>query len=314
VSEAHDLPASFTHEALLYDGEDDLLAQLVPTIRRAAEAGDPVLVVMAEPRLVRLRHALERAADRIETADMAVLGRNPGRIISAWQDFVARHAAHGGPLLGVGEPIGPDRNADELEECHRHEALLNVAFGAGRRWHLVCPYDRSALAADVVERAGCTHPVLVSDGCRTPGTAEMADPFAGHLGEPDGPLRELAFDGRRLAEVRRFVGWAGFEAGLTARRVTELVLVVSELAANSVIHGGGRGRLRTWRDGDRLAVEIRDRGTIRNPLTGRLRAMGERGRGVWLANQLCDLVQIRSGSGETVIRVQVATGEPPQAA
>jgi hypothetical protein len=30
------------------------------------------------------------------------------------------------------------------------------------------------------------------------------------------------------------------------------------------------------------------------------------GRGLWLANQLCDLVQIRSGAGGTRVRLQMA--------
>ena len=30
------------------------------------------------------------------------------------------------------------------------------------------------------------------------------------------------------------------------------------------------------------------------------------GRGLWLANQLCDLMQIRSGSGGTRVRLQMA--------
>jgi hypothetical protein len=33
----------------------------------------------------------------------------------------------------------------------------------------------------------------------------------------------------------------------------------------------------------------------------------ESGRGLWLVNQLCDLVQIRSGPSGTTIRVHMAT-------
>jgi hypothetical protein len=34
------------------------------------------------------------------------------------------------------------------------------------------------------------------------------------------------------------------------------------------------------------------------------------GRGLWLTNQLCDLVQIRSGDAGTVVRAHVLAGQP----
>ena len=44
------------------------------------------------------------------------------------------------------------------------------------------------------------------------------------------------------------------------------------------------------------------------PLAGRLRPppTQEGGRGLWLANQLCDLVQIRSRPGRTTVRLRAA--------
>jgi len=95
-------------------------------------------------------------------------------------------------------------------------------------------------------------------------------------------------------------------AGLGARPRADLVLAASELAANSIAHGGGSGTLRAWREADRLLVEFEDAGWIEEPLVGRRRPAitQEGGRGLWLANQLCDLVQIRSGSTGTTVRLQ----------
>jgi anti-sigma regulatory factor (Ser/Thr protein kinase) len=66
--------------------------------------------------------------------------------------------------------------------------------------------------------------------------------------------------------------------------------------------------LHVWRDGDRLLVEVEDRGSIAEPLIGRLRPVPAQvgGRGLWLANQFCDLVQIRSGSTGTAVRLRKA--------
>ncbi len=80
---------------------------------------------------------------------------------------------------------------------------------------------------------------------------------------------------------------------------------MDELASNSIRHGGGVGLLRCWREADTLLCEVHDAGQIEAPLVGRSRPTPEArcGRGVWLVNQLCDLVQIRSAAAGTVVRV-----------
>jgi anti-sigma regulatory factor (Ser/Thr protein kinase) len=86
------------------------------------------------------------------------------------------------------------------------------------------------------------------------------------------------------------------------------VLGVNELATNSVRHGGGRGSATLWREHDVLICEVRDRGRIDAPLAGRVEpaAQDVRGRGLWLANQICDLIQIRSVPEGTQARAHVA--------
>jgi anti-sigma regulatory factor (Ser/Thr protein kinase) len=77
------------------------------------------------------------------------------------------------------------------------------------------------------------------------------------------------------------------------------------------MHGGGGGTLRLWSEGDDLLAEVEDQGLIEEPLVGHLRPeiSQEGGRGLWLANQLCDLVQIRSGVGGTRVRLHVVARE-----
>jgi anti-sigma regulatory factor (Ser/Thr protein kinase) len=108
-----------------------------------------------------------------------------------------------------------------------------------------------------------------------------------------------------LAAVRARVRGCAREAGLGEDRTADLVLAVTELATNSVRHGGGGGRLRTWRESDALVVDVADRGHVADPLAGRRTPplTEEGGRGLWLANQLCDLVQLRSGPDGTLVRV-----------
>jgi anti-sigma regulatory factor (Ser/Thr protein kinase) len=125
---------------------------------------------------------------------------------------------------------------------------------------------------------------------------------------PPEEATSFEFDRTGLAEVRRRVEKIAEAAGLGQRATADLVLAASELAANSVAHGGGAGILRVWREDDRLVLDFEDAGWISEPLAGRLRpAVTQKGgRGLWLANQLCDLVQIRSSAAGTTVRLQVA--------
>ena len=158
----------FHHEALLYAGEADFLAGTVPFVRAGVDGDEPVLVVLGPRHTAWLREALGADADAVTFADMLAVGDNPARIIPAWQSFVDAHA--GRPIRGVGEPVWPGRSPSELVECHRHEALLNVAFAETPGFQLLCPYDTEGLDSDVVAVAHDTHPHV--GGSPSPGYHE----------------------------------------------------------------------------------------------------------------------------------------------
>src|SRR5918911_557200 len=115
----------FRHEALLYTGEDELVTATSSFVRAGVAAGEPALVVVGARKIDLLREALGDDGSEVYFADMGVVGRNPARIIPAWREFVGAHAAPGVRLRGIGEPVAPGRDADELVESQRHESLLN---------------------------------------------------------------------------------------------------------------------------------------------------------------------------------------------
>lgn len=296
----------FSHEALLYRGHDDLVRHLVTFLRDGIASGEPALVVLPHPKLDAVRHALGDDADQVQFADMDRVGANPGRIIPAWRAFVDAHP--GRRLRGVGEPINPQRLGAELRECHRHEALLNVALEDSDLW-LLCPYDVTTLDTRVVDDACRTHPVLRSERGITASehytAVDRRLPFADALPEPVTTVVDVAFEG--LPDVRAAVATAAIDAGLEAHRAGDLVIAVNEIATNSLRHGGGAGRLRIWSEEPWLVCEVRDTGLIAEPLAGRRQPMpdSEGGRGLWMANQLCDLVQLESSPAGTAVRLHV---------
>src|SRR4051812_14044000 len=112
----------FRHQALLYEGEDGFLDGTLPFVRDGIDAGEPVFVVVAAAKLQALQERLGPTPPTVRFADMSEVGRNPACIIPAWREFVDAYRGTDRRLRGIGEPIGPERNAAELVECHRHEA------------------------------------------------------------------------------------------------------------------------------------------------------------------------------------------------
>ncbi|HSE71338.1 MAG TPA: sensor histidine kinase [Nocardioidaceae bacterium] len=296
----------FRHEAALYSGLDGLVDTVVPFVRAGLAHGEPVLVALLPDRLKAVTEELGDDAERVETVNMAELGANPARIIPEWRRFVG-HAADAGPFRGVGEPIWAGRRPVEIEECRLHEALLNTAFDDGPPWQLMCPYDEESLPDSVIEGAIRTHPVVSGDSDAGIGYDGQHGPeqFTVPLTHLPEDTYDFEFGPGDLSGLRGIVSRLGHEAGLDRDRTDDLVLAAHELATNSIIHGGGAGRLRAWREPEAFVVDIRDAGVIVDPLVGRelSLSMEENGRGVWMANQLCDLVQVRSNESGTAVRL-----------
>ena len=194
--------------------------------------------------------------------------------------------------------------------------VLNVAFDDPEFW-LLCPYDTASLGPAVIDTARRNHPFLCEDGVSQtsgsfPGSEVLAARFDVPLPDPPPGAAAFDFNKENLSDLRSLVALCARKAGLSEDRSVELVLAVNEIATNSLIHGGGRGSLLAWSVPGGFVCDIRDKGDIADPLVGRRRpsAFHDGGRGLWLANQLCELVQIRvdpRGNGRQVARSPVLT-------
>jgi hypothetical protein len=283
---------------------------MVPFVEDGLAADEPVMVALIPEHLGWVRDGLGPAADQVTWVDMVELGRNPARIIPAWQQFLDSKSGRHRPVRGIGEPIWPGRSDDELIECQLHEALLNVAVDPELPFWLVCPYDVEQLSPAVVEEAHRSHPVIVeadsySGSSRYVGRAHVDSMFAAELSELTAEPFEMTYRDGSLTRLLAYARLEFYVAGFSAEQAASLAAAIQRLALGSLHRGAAEGRLRIWDEPGAIVCEVADDVLVTDPLLGRRIPQEEDHDGLWLANQLCDLVQLRSTHGGTTIRVHV---------
>ncbi len=308
MPDANPADEGFQHLAFLYRSSQEYEATLLPFIRGGLARSEPVFVAVPGPASEMLRDQLGQSSGQVVFGDMASMGLNPARIIPAVRAFVDEHP--GRRVRYVGEPAWPARSAEELRETARHEALINRAF-SGMAATILCPYDAAALSSSAVADARRTHPVLLRRGVRQ-ASREYRGPHGlppgcdSPLSEPPSRAAKVRYAGN-LRAIRDLVASHAVQAGLTAGRTADLVLAVGEIAANTLRHTRAGGTLYVWRTPDSLICQIHDQGRITDPLAGRRRpaldVLG--GQGLWVVNQVCDLVELRSGRAGTTVRLHM---------
>jgi anti-sigma regulatory factor (Ser/Thr protein kinase) len=302
----------FQHVLYPYDGQHAFVAGALAYIEAALSDGAVVLLAVDERKKELLRAELPRtgATGRVTFLDTATVGRNPGRMIPAWQAWVAERSADGSPVHAIGESQWNGRTAGETAELRYHEWLLNRAFAHSPMWWLLCPYDTTTVGREELARARRCHPLVLRNGRQEEGAEYGDEPFAFEaLPSPCGPGQDLTFGFGDLAAVREAVTSCAGRSGMQGARLRELLIACTEVASNSLRYGGGGGTLRMWAEGSSMICEFHDSGYLSDPLVGRIRPVPDQlgGRGMWLVQQLCDLVQIRSDpQAGTTIRLHMA--------
>jgi anti-sigma regulatory factor (Ser/Thr protein kinase) len=298
-----------THDALLYRNTDEYVEGVLAFLEAGLSARDPLFVAVPASHIELLRPRLPADVDGVQFADMTAVGRNPACIIPAIAQFLDAHPAS--RVRFVGEPIWPGRSPAEICEATRHEAMLNTVFGA-TDVDILCPYDVTGLDPATVADAWRTHPTVIDQtGRRESATyenpARMYDPADPLLPPAPEEVEAVQIQPGALPLLRDAVRTFAREVGLAADATRDLVLAANEIATNTLMHTTGPGSLRIWRSPTNVICEIRDGGHIADPLAGRHRPAvdGARGRGLWMANHLCDLVQLRSTEGGTVVRLSM---------
>lgn len=298
------------HQALLYDSAEQFLAAALPFVSDGLSRGDAIVAVTSEEHSALLRQHLG-SVDGVSYVPQSSWFDAPGRTLASYYRHIDSLADRHDCLRVIGEPQWSGRDETETNEWGRYEAVVNVALASSPVW-LMCGYDSRTLPAQIVEDARRTHPELAV-GTTTEPSATYADPAAYYAASnrpleppPERGVEWLPFD-EDPSPVRAFLARHTTTLGLPPARFDDFVLAVNEVATNAIRHGGGRGEARLWRSGQRLICEISDTGTVEDTFLGFLRSdpSAENGHGLWIARQLCDLLEIRTQGPGTRVRLHM---------
>ena len=238
---------SYRHEAFMWRDADDYASVLTPFVEEGLGAGEAVMVVVVRRHANWLRESLGSQARKVKFVDMAKLGRNPARIIPAWQKFVDQHSGYGRPVRGIGEPIWAGRRPEEILECQLHEALLNVAVDPKIPLWLICPYDLGGLDPSIISEAHRSHPAVM-EGDRYHGNAQYGGRehveamVSAELPELDGEPKEYSFTSEAVDRVFNIVTLDVYGSGLWSDKVTDLAATSRRLATCSCAAAPAKGR------------------------------------------------------------------------
>jgi anti-sigma regulatory factor (Ser/Thr protein kinase) len=300
------MPDPARHEALPYQGATEFLPSCLSLAEDAQSRDQRLILLAAEARLADIREALGANGDDLTYVATDRHVRNPSRITTLLDSVQA--TGNGRRSVAITDWGLPGRSGAVFAETQLAESLLNIV--ALRAWPLdvVCLYDATLLDGGGLAGIRRVHPFVRGEPDNAEYQPELATAlFAEVLGAgPDGS-ETLEVGPQDLSRVRRLVRAFGVAHGLPADRVEDLVIAANEIVTNSVRHGGGSGRMTLWEQAESVVCEVVDTGHITDPLAGRLapRPDAPSGRGLWLANHLCDLVQVRSSPAGTVVRLYV---------
>lgn len=301
------------HAAGFFATPEDLVEQALPIVAGAVERREPVALAVRPATERTLRAALGAPAGVVTLVRPTEPGAESGQTIAAQRARELRElvAESGSAVVVTEHDTGLD--GDDGGFWTELDAAVNVAM-ADLPVSLTCFFPELPLHQQILEGARFNHRHLLVGGelrhnpdHRCPrdvlGVRPASAPVL--LGPPD---LQVTFSAWQLHEVRAAVEEAVLAVDYGVSRAEDVVLAVNEVATNAVEHGTREAMLLVWTSRGGVVCEIHDTGTLRDPLPG-LKAphpSEPRGRGVWIARQLCDVLHVWADDDGTHVRLRAA--------
>lgn len=297
------------HDAFVYSSREEFLAGTMPFLEEGIERGEPILAAPTHANAGLLKETLGKRSKAVDWAENSESHRTVERL-GIFLHYIDRQLDGGATRIRLlGEPCWPSNGGPGVDEWKRYESFLNVALAPHPVW-LVCPYDGTRLAPDIVEDCVRTHPIVGYGDDRGP-SAEYVEPadFSERLDRlplprPPADAVDGYFDSASAA--RRFVAEQGKAAGLSVDVLKDAELAASEVASNVFRYAADVARVRAWVSDHTFVCDIDDTGRgIHDPFPGYAvpEPTAQNGRGLMMARRLADVVQVRTTPTGAVVRL-----------
>ena len=301
----------FFHETGYYGSDDDFLALTLPFVEGGLTAGEPTVIALDERNHGLLAGALEADIERVTVLPASDQYARPAATITLFRELFGGFVADGAAQVRIVGDVPHPGTGASWEPWARYEATANLAYDDFPVWGL-CPYDTRTTPAHVLDEVARTHPHVATHGPGHAANPSFEDPAAFLATRPPAPPDPIevaapaaVLVGPTPKAARAAVADVAAGTGLDAERVNGLVLALSEVVTNAVVHGAAPVTVRAWPDEGRMHVTVTDTGPgPDDPFVGLLHRPGPEsigGHGLWFAHQLCHQVTMaRHASGFTV--------------
>jgi len=308
----------FAHVGALYSSDEQLRDLLSPYLADALRRREHLLVVISAAAERVLRDALGGDADRIQWGGAGLAYNRLGRMFASFGDYLGERYRAGLPTRVVGEPAS-DISHDRLSQYLRYVSMACEVYGRYESPMLFL-WDERRYPPEVLAHVRAVHPRLLGGGGMTINT-EYREPIdyltANATSAPAAPV-DLDLDvhlesADGLAELRRRLRSWGATTELSDGDTDDIVIAVDEIATNSLEHGQPPARVRGWSTADAVFVRVDDHGRTGIPATtGYVRppTNARRGRGIWMARHLADVLTTHNSPAGTTVAMRFPRSMP----
>lgn len=304
------------HAVGFYGSDREFLEMSVPFCEAGIAAGEPTLVGVF-PRQAELLRSVLANSDKLVFASHDEQYPHPPGALEALRTAWYDHTDGMTPMRLVGELLpseGLDRDTWVRYEAAVNQELSDIPVRA------MCLFDVDGLCDAVRAELEQVHPVIVTTEGEHQPNPHYQPPrtfMANRLQVVSDPLEAhpaaIDLTDPSVRAARRAVTDLGQSMDLASGQADNLVLAVSEVTTNAVVHGEPPVSVRGWGVPGRVTVRVADAGAgPEDPLAGLRPASSEgegSGFGLWIAHQLCPEIAMVTTEDGFVVRL--ATGTVP---
>jgi anti-sigma regulatory factor (Ser/Thr protein kinase) len=302
----------FVHVGALYASDEQLRDLLLPYLDDCLHRHENVLAVICHEARQVLQDALGDAAHRVQWGSCGVPYDRPGQMFEGFAGYLAQQHHAGVPTRVIGE-FDSDSSPDRLSQCLRYESMANEVY-ASYGYPVVCLWDQRRYPTDVLAHVRAVHPQLLdTSGPITNAEYWMPVDYLTRRQDPpavapvDLDLVVYLGSADDLGLLRRRLRRWGATRGLGVPETDDIVIAVDEIATNAVEHGQPPVRVRGWTSSTALFVQVEDQGRTSIPATtgyDRPSTNALRGRGIWIARHLADVLTTHTGPNGTTVAMR----------